>query len=515
MINAIRRAIGSVAFATLLLWAAHASAQADKGQPIRIDPDNPRIFLYPGNTAVVLITSGEHYGAVLNADFDYRRYLAALQADGLNYTRLFGGSYVEIPGKSFGILRNDLAPLAGRLIAPWVRSNTAGYAGGGNKFDLERWDPEYFGRFHDFLSQAAKRRIVVEVTLFSSSYDENQWQVSAWNPANNVNGTKAVEWKKVNTLENGNILGYQERYARKLVREANGFDNVIFEIQNEPWADQPAPADVVNPYLRPPGRDAYPNSVELANEVSLAWQARVAEWISKEEASFPNRHLIAQNYCNFRLPVRKLLPGVDIVNFHYAYPEAVSQNYGLGKPISYDETGFLGRDDDGYLRQAWNFMLSGGSVFDGLDYSFTAGHEDGRDLEPNGPGGGSPTLRRELGILSQFMRSLTLANLRPDLSSVRHAAGVVARVLSNPGKQYAIYLDGNGPTVLTLDLPGGNYTGEWLDVRTGIHVKSEKFEHRGGEKDLESPDFSKGVALRLDRVAPLKGEACRMGFRLE
>jgi hypothetical protein len=286
------------------------------------------------------------------------------------------------------------------------------------------------------------------------------------------------------------------------VSAASGFDNVIFEIQNEPWSDQPALADVVNPYLRPPGRDTYPNSVDLANELSLAWQERVAEWIAKEETSVPNRHLIAQNYCNFRFSVRKLLPGVDIVNFHYAYPEVVSLNYGLGKAISYDETGFLGRDDEAYRRQAWNFMLSGGSVFDGLDYSFTPGHEDGGDLEPNGPGGGSPALRRELGILVKFLQTLSLADLRPDRSSVRHAAGVVARIVSNPGREYGIYLDGSGPTEATLDLPAGRYSGDWVNVRTGNIERSETFEHPGGGKVLQTPEFRNGIALRLKRAGP-------------
>lgn len=100
-------------------------------EPIRLHPKNPHYFLFRGK-AVVLITSAEHYGAVMNADFDYRRYLATLEADGLNYTRLFGGSYREVPGKSFGILRNVLAPAAGRFVAPWARSETPGYEGGGN-----------------------------------------------------------------------------------------------------------------------------------------------------------------------------------------------------------------------------------------------------------------------------------------------------------------------------------------------------------------------------------------------
>jgi hypothetical protein len=501
MINAIRRWIRAAALVAAVLSMGRANAQTDKIQPIRLHPTNPHYFLFRGK-AVALVTSGEHYGAVLNADFDYHRYLATLEADGLNYTRLFGGSYLEVPGKSFGILRNDLAPLPGRLIAPWARSGAPGYAGGGNKFDLEQWDTEYFTRFHDFLAEAAKRGIVVEVTLFSSSYDEKQWQVSALNSANNVNGTDAVEWKKVQTLENGNILAYQERYTRKLVNAANGFDNVIFEIQNEPWSDRPELAGVINPYLRPPGRDTYPNSIDLADERSIAWQERVGEWIAKEEASLPNRHPIAQNYCNFRWSVRKLLPRVDIVNFHYAYPDAVSLNYGLGKAISYDETGFLGREDDAYLRQAWNFMLSGGSVFNSLDYSFTPGHEDGRDLEPNGPGGGSPALRHELHVLVDFLQGFSLVDLRPDSRSTKHAAGVAARVLSNPGKEYAIYLDGNGATDLSLDLPAGRYAGDWVNVRTGSIEKSEIFQHSGGDKNLQTPEFERGIALRLERTGP-------------
>src|SRR3984957_15462322 len=497
-VSTINALCAAVLFA-LFLGTARAQSQVNRPAPIRLHPANPHYFLFRGK-AVALITSGEHYGSVLNPDFDYHRYLAALEADGLNYTRLFGGSYVEVPSKSFGILRNDLAPGPGRYLAPWARSDARGYAGGGNKFDLERWDPAFFARYRDFLAEAARLGIVVEITLFSSHYDENQWRLSALNPANNINATNAIGWKKLHTLENGNILAHQERYARKLVREANEFDNVIFELENEPWSDRPVLTDVINPYLRPPGRDIYPNSVDLPDELSMAWQASAAEWIQKEEASLPNRHLIAQNYCNFRLSVRKLLPGIDVVNFHYAYPEAVTLNYSLDRAISYDETGFLGHDDDAYRRQAWNFMLSGGSIFDALDYSFSPGHEDGQDLEPNGPGGGSPALRGQLRVLQSFLQSMSLVDLQPDSNTVKHASGVVAHVLSNPGHEDAIYLDGNGATELALTLPAGDYKLEWVNTKTGATDKAEDFHHAGGEKLLMSPAFENGIALRLTRA---------------
>jgi hypothetical protein len=465
-------------------------------RPIQLHPENPHYFLFRGK-AVALISSGEHYGAVLNADFNYHRYLATLKAEGMNYTRLFGGSYVEVPAKSFGILRNDLAPAQGRFVAPWARSSTPGYAGGGNKFDLNQWSPGYFARLHDFLRDAAHRGIVVEIGLFSSQYGEMQWNVSPFNRANNINATDEIDWKKVNTLENGNILAFQERYVRKLVRETERYPNVIFEIANEPWSDRGVLADVVNPYLFT-GREQYPNSIDLPDALTMAWQERVTDWIALEEKGLRHKHLIAQDCCNFGYPMREVLSRVSVVNFHYAYPAAVPLNYGLGKALSYDETGFLGREDETYARQAWNFMLSGGSVFDGLDYSFSVGHEDGTDAEPNGPGGGSAGLRKRLKVLSEFLKELPLVKMAPDNGVVTHAGGVYARALSGAG-EYAIYLDGDGPSEVTLQLAAGDYTVQWIDVASGALRDRRSFRHAGGERVVKSPEFRGGIALRVSR----------------
>jgi len=486
----------TVCLVSLLSSVITAFAQQKSELPIQLHPQNPHYFLYQGK-AVALVTSGEHYGAVINGDFDYHKYLAAMQAGEMNMTRMFGGSYVEEPAKSFGIQRNPLAPAVGKFVAPWARSSEPGYAGGGNKLDLAKWNPEYFSRLHDYLADAAKRGIVVEIGLFSSQYGEVQWNLSPFKRENNVNGTDAIEYKKVNTLENGNILAFQEKYVRKLVREANAYPNVMFEIANEPWSDRPVLANVVNPYLFT-GRDQYPNSIELPDDATMAWQTRVVEWIRSEEAGLPNKHMIAQDCCNFVYPMKSVLAGVSVLNFHYAYPEAAVLNYGLGKALSYDETGFLGREDDKYARQAWNFMLSGGGVFDSLDYSFTVGHEDGTDMEANGPGGGSPELRRRLKILSEFLKGLPLVEMKPDFDLVKHAGGVVAHALSS-GREYAVYLDGNGPSEVSLNLVAGDYSAAWVDVVSGEKKDVGTFHHLGGVKTIQSPAFRDGIAVRISR----------------
>ncbi len=480
----------------LLSTAPFNGLPQTNGLPIQLDPQNPHYFRYRGKTTV-LITSGEHYGAVLNADFNFLQYLSTLQQAGLNYTRLFGGSYIEVPGQSFGIRNNTLAPLPNRLLVPWARSKEPGYAGGGDRFDLERWDDRYFSRLRGFLAAAEERGVIVEITLFSSQYSKAQWGMSVFNAGNNINHTSSIDWKSINTLDNGNLLAYQEHYTRKLVREANSYPNVIFEIQNEPWSDHGVLANVINSYLPIPGRERFPNSVDIADSASLAWQKRVADWIINEEAGLPNKHLIAQNYCNFLCSVDSIFPGVNILNFHYAYPKAVTLNYSLNKAVAYDETGFLGQADDAYRRQAWNFMLSGGSTFDGLDYSFTLGHEDGSGMEPNGPGGGGPALRKQLGVLHHFLNKLPLTDMIPATNTVVHGNGLEVRMLWNGKDLYAAYLDGKGPARIMLQLPAGSYQGEWLYTETGAGTQIPEFKSDGGQTRLETPAFPAGIALRV------------------
>ena len=180
-------------------------------EPIKQHPDNPHYFLFRGRPAL-LITSGEHYGALLNLDFDYMRYLDVLQSHGYNLTRVFSGTYREVPG-SFGITGNTLAPAPGRFLCPWARSSK----GGASKYDLTRWDPVYFERLKDFCAEAGKRGIVVELVFFCTMYDDKLWQASPMNARNNVNGIGGVGRHEVYSSKDKNLfvvaagLGAQDR----------------------------------------------------------------------------------------------------------------------------------------------------------------------------------------------------------------------------------------------------------------------------------------------------------------
>lgn len=469
-------------FVALLCAALAPDARA--AEPIRVHPGNPRYLLWHGRLFLA-VTSAEHYGAVLNGDFDWRRYLATLSREGMNYTRIFTGTYRETPG-DFGIERNTLAPV--RFIAPWRQHQ--------GRFDLEAWDAEYFSRLKAFVAEADKLGIAVEVTLFCSTYGEKQWSVSPFNPANNLNATAVTDWKLLHTLDNGNVLPLQEKLVRQIVRELNPYSNVIFEIQNEPWADRTVTGDAVNPYAAP----RWPNTADCADQASLQWQQRVASWIRHEESALPNRHLIAWNACNFRASLPSVLKHADIVNFHYAYPEAVWWNYEWNLPISYDETGFLGTRDEAYRKQAWRFLLSGGGIFNHLDYSFSVGKEDGTDTQAKSPGGGSPALRRQFRILREWLESFPLLSMKPARELVRHAPGAEAVALAKPGDSYALYLTGAGGSYLLLDVPPGSYRAEWMRPEDGARLAVDTVLHGKGLLRLSTPAFQPDAALKLLRA---------------
>jgi hypothetical protein len=438
---------------------------------------------------------------VVNLDFNGARYLQTLEADGLNLTRLFSGTYVE-PAGAFGIAHNTMAPAEGRFLAPWARSDQPGYPGGGNKFDLDRISPEYLDRLCAFVAEADRRGVVVELVLFCSTYNDDNWRIHPFNPANNIQALAIPGWKTLNTLENGPALAYQERFVRAVVQALNGFDNLYYEIQNEPWADFSEQGEVISPYWTE--KTSWPNGVQIPTAASVAWQAEVARWITEEESRLPAKHLIAQNVANFRLSIRPadLALGVGLVNFHYAYPEAATWNLGLPQVLGCNETGFAGPDDATYRRQAWRFMLAGGGLFNHLDYSFSVGHEDGNDPGNRAPGGGSPALRRELGVLGRFLRAFDLATMRPDPLVVRSQPGLVAWALSQPGSAYALYLEGRGNGPLGLDLPAGRWAYTWTSTADGVALGSGAFAHEGGVRQIEAPAFNDGVALRVTRDGP-------------
>lgn len=232
----------------------------------------------------------------------------------------------------------------------------------------------------------------------------------------------------------------------------------------------------------------------------MEWQHHVADVIVQTEKKLGVRHLISQNIANETARVDDPHPDVSVFNFHYAWPPvAVSQNYHLGKVIGDNETGFDGNADSTYRREGWAFIMAGGALYNNLDYSFTVKHEDGTfGYPPSQPGGGSKALRQQLGYLKVFMDRFDFVSMHPDSTLISGLTqGVTAQALVEEGKQYAVYLSGEGQEEVTLRLPSGKYVAEWLNPATGVYRPAATVVATGGSARLKVPEYHFDVALRL------------------
>ncbi len=462
---------------TAVLFTACSSPESNK--PISLHPQNPHYFLYLGKP-VVLIGSTEHYGAVMNLDFDYIPYLDELAASGLNITRTFSGVYVE-PGGAFGIIKNTMAPAPERYIAPWARSSEPGYSNGGNKFDLSKWDEAYFARLKDFITEAGKRGIVVELDLFSNYYDTIQWKLCPMNSINNINRTGNIrDHKEVLSLRHPEMLAEQEKVARMIITELKDFGNLYYEVCNEPY---------------------FGDTLALRE-----WEVHMTAIVADAEKDFVNKHLISNNIQNFKKLVPEPRPYVSIYNFHYSEPPVtVPLNYHLNMPLGDNETGFRGIEGTIYRIEAWRFLMAGGALFNHLDYSFTTENEDGSYVVQKGePGGGSKELREQFRILAGFMKSLDFVNMKPiDKDAVRSLSeNTSIEGLVEGGRKWALYLSvkdtASISSVFEINLPAGSYSLTWTDTKTGSETSETRNDPNGGWFQIKSPEYLRDIAVKIE-----------------
>jgi len=466
-------------------------------EPIRLHPDNPHFYLFRGKPTI-LVTSAEHYGAVMNRAFDYNAYLDALKSYGLNYTRIYPAAFIEPVGTFHP--NNTLAPKPNELIQPWARSQTPGYRGGGNLFDLNNWDADYFARLKDFLTQADARGIVVEVCFFNAQ-NKGSWPMSPLYWKNNIQGEGRCGFTDVQTLKQPVLLKRQEQFVSRIVQEVNSFDNVILEICDEPFS--------------------YGGRRELVGP----WIGHLVEVVKKTESTLPKKHLLGQQVQGkIGGPVDFTKnPDVTVIVTQYIWltpdeqvggMKALDELYDRKKPIDLNETGYYplsswyDGDKAADVRvEAWEFMVGGGSSFNNLNGVFTAQDPAGKAAE------NSPVLKT-MQALKQFIEGFDFMKMRPDRSFVVSGmpSGVFYRGTSQRGEQYALYhhhsklkpyvyqvVPGSYEERLTLDLPAGTYRADWVDPSTGAVLGSETFTHGGGQRSVSTPRHAVDVALRIKR----------------
>jgi hypothetical protein len=493
-------------------------------EPIRLHPDNPHYFLFRGKP-MVLIAAGEHYGSVMNRPFDFEKYLADHAAKRQTVTRTFV-LYREL--QSAKNPWSPCKPESPDYIAPWVRVDARGDVGkealdGLGKYDLDRWNPEFFDRLYRFLRRASELGVVVELTLFSNSYNDKIFELNPLNPANNVQGIGPTHWARYLTLKEPKLLERQVDFARKIVGETAGkYDNVYYEVCNEPGGDWPPESTLAD--------------VD-------AWQARIACAVREEMKRVGGVHLVAGSPAfSIKPRVRQAFDAVakgelfDVINFH-SHPDNYlgGKQYDLGrfmakdlalrtlgdfcadlqaaaprKPFVLDEDNAASahKDEEAWTidrKRAWATVLSGGH-YDFIDFSITVGHETGT-LESNAK------LRTWMKHLSTFVHSFDFVHAEPNRGWVGEIPrDVFAASLARAGEDYVAYFAdarerrdprAGAPIKMTLSLmlPPGDFVGRFYSPTSGTYSAAEVALQGGPAAGarIEVPGFVHDVALRVTR----------------
>ena len=479
----------------LVLCLAQASAE-----PIKVHPANPHYYLFHGQPTV-LITSAEHYGEVVNLDFDYVKYLDALKAYGMNYTRVWPGAVLEMVDEF--VKDNPMGPKPRRTIVPWARSNEPGYVYGGNKFDLDKWNPEFFTRLKDLIVKAAERGIVVEVCFFNSQYT-HRWPLSPLYYENNIQGVGKCNFEDAQTMKYPDLVERESAYVRKITQEVNAYDNVILEICDEP-------------------------SNFTSHADAGPWVGHLLQVVHDTEEKLPQKHLVAQEVegplggpVDFsESPLLSVIVGQYVVGGEEDSEQmggmvGLDSKYGLDKPIELNETAWYPtwyRNTDPVAAsrvEAWEFMVGGGASFNHLNGRFTA-------KDPTGNTPNNAQILCALRNLKEFIYSFDFLKMHAAKSFVISGVppGTYCRGMSEPGEQYALYHHhsqlaesgmyyivnpGHYHENLVLYLPGGTYKADWVDPALGRVISSVTFTHQGGNKDLTAPKHAVDIALRIKRV---------------
>ncbi len=505
----MRQAFAAVVL-TMLMGSFCLAMAADA---VTLHPDNPRYFLFRGKP-LALIAATEHYGSVINRPFDFEKYLDAAAARGMTMTRTF---LLFREQQSSRNPSSPCKPESPDFIAPFPRTGPGKAMDGEPAYDLDLWNPEYFDRLHRFLDAASKRGIVVELTVFSNSYADGVWALNPFRAENNKQKVGRIPWQEYVSLRDPELARRHAEFARKIIQETSQYDNVYYEICNEPGG-------------------GIPGHVTL--EEIDAWQERMGQVMREELRRLNRPHLIAGQQAftyspKFRFPLDQTYGGkvFDIVNVHplpdtdlrgrlYQLGAFMSKDLKLSemrdfsvkawdesKPTVMDEdnAASLYRDPVGWTihrKRAWTSLLSG-AHYDYIDFSITVGNEAGTPASRRG-------IRAWMQHLSEFMASFDFVYARPAADWIQGLPEhVVASGMAVTNRDYAVYLADAREVAdstlgqpisgkIALTLPPGKFLVRLYSPVSGEYSPAILVD--GGKKsELQLPPFAHDIVIRATR----------------
>jgi hypothetical protein len=463
----------------------YLNAQPRKGAaggPLRVHPDNPRYFTdrskrADGTLKAVYLTGSHTWPNLIDRGtkdpppaFDFDWYLRLLEQHDHNFIRLWGRHVTWY--HDYGDDRVlHAAPLA------WERRGPGNALDGKPKFDLSRFNQQYFDRLRSRATAARDRGIYVSIMLFGGRYEcTGGWRGNPFNASNNLNGIDGDPNRDGNGLETHTLdlpamTRLQEAYVRKVIDTVNDLDNVLYEISNE------------------------------SHTSSVQWQYHLIRYIKDYEKAKSNRHPVGMtalwgddpkqdNRLLYASQADWVSPQINHEQVMAELPAADGAKVRLLDSDHWFIAAILknptfGRD------WVWKAFSSGHNPLLMENLPLDSGSEV--PVTTNDPG--HVASRTAMGHTRRFAQRMNLAAMTPakELASSSYC-------LANPGNEYLVYLPKAGGVIVDLSAAQGELAVEWFDPANDKTVAANPIS--GGARREFKPPFDGGAVLYLKRLDP-------------
>lgn len=394
-------------------------------------------------------------------DFDYEGYLNFLESHGHNFIRLWAwehSRWMQFVGPEVPV---RYAP------SPWQRVGPGTALDGEPRFDLTRFNPQYFERLRHRAAAAQERGIYVAVMLFQGfSLDKrrgdkanqgNAWHGHPMNKANNINGIDGNPCgddtgRETHTLEVPEITDLQEAYIRRTIEAVGDLDNVVWEIGNE------------------------------CHKSSVPWQHHMIRFIREVESKRPMQHLIGMT--------GSPIDNASLIESPADWISPMGQRYLTDPPVpSHGKVVVVDTDHikpwDHEPAWVWKCLLRGNH------FLLMDGYMDFRLGCPNRPDPAWNPIRRAMGLARDLADRIDLQSMAPQPNCTS-----TGYCLASPGCEYVIYQPGNG--TFSTQVSEGIYRARWIDPASGKTVLTQRVTC-SGETEFSNP-LKHDILLHLRHV---------------
>lgn len=477
-----RRQFLSCACGTLaggLLSPSRGSAAPHKpAGPLRVHPTNPRYFTDDGGRPIFL--TGAHTWANLQDSgvapvpkFDWKGYLALMQSHNHNFMRLWQWQQAAwAPWTPDKILFRPTI---------YLRTGPGLALDGEPKFDLTKFNPEYFSRMRARIIECRGLGIYTAVQLFQGfSYNKDflcgdkTWAGHPYHAKNNINGIDGDKnGDNVIDLDPPEIREVQAAYMKKIVDTVNDLDNVLYEVVNEGgekgwdwWV-----VDTMHKFETEKGKRHPVGLTGYGTETLEEMLASPAEWVSP--SSRDDRHYLSDP------PVWS--------------GKKVSVNdtdhlWGHGGTAPWAWKSFV-RGHNTLLMDAWEPIA--GRACPTANWGPRPGYPR-RDLNRRDDPTWEP-VRRAMGYTKRYADRMDLASAVPsdELASTGYC-------LANPEKEYLVYLPEGDEAEVDLTRASGSLTSEWMHPTAGTITPGGAVQ--GGKKQSFAVPFVGPAVLYIRKA---------------